>query len=121
ERTTLQEIMASGILLPLEDVNNIIMQIADALNYAHKQGIVHRDVKVANILILEGMRAKITDFGIARISTSDLTRSGQFIGTPNYMSPEQIEGKVQIDGRSDLFSLGVIFYLLLTGERPFSG
>src|SRR5205823_8125744 len=66
-------------------------------------------------------KAKITDFGIARISTSDLTRSGQFIGTPNYMSPEQIDGKIQIDGRSDLFSLGVIFYLLLTGERPFSG
>jgi len=121
EGTTLQEIIASGILLPMEDVNSIIMQMADGLHYAHKSGVIHRDIKSANILILEGMKVKITDFGIARLSTSDLTRTGQFIGTPNYMSPEQLEGKGQVDGRSDLFSLGVIFYLLLTGERPFSG
>lgn len=121
EGTTLQEIIADGILLPLEDVNSIIIQIADALNYAHKQGVVHRDVKSANIMLVEGMKPKITDFGIARMSTSDLTKSGQFMGTPNYMSPEQIDGKVPVDGRSDLFALGVIFYLLLTGERPFSG
>lgn len=121
EGTTLQEIVASGILLPLEDTCNIITQIADALNYAHQQGVVHRDVKVGNILILHGMKAKIMDFGIARMASSDLTRSGQFIGTPNYMSPEQVDGKHPVDGRSDLFSLGVIFYLLLTGERPFAG
>jgi serine/threonine protein kinase len=121
EGTTLQEIVASGMLLPLEDVNGIIIQLADALNYAHSQGVVHRDVKVGNILILQGMKSKIMDFGIARMDSSDLTRSGQFIGTPNYMSPEQVDGKTPVDGRSDLFSLGVIFYLLLTGERPFSG
>lgn len=121
EGTTLQEIVASGMLLPLEDVNNVIMQMADALHYAHSQGVVHRDVKVGNILILQGMKSKIMDFGIARMDSSDLTRSGQFIGTPNYMSPEQVDGKAPVDGRSDLFSLGVIFYLLLTGERPFSG
>lgn len=121
EGTTLQEIIVDGILLPLEDVNNIIIQIADALNYAHKQGVVHRDVKSANIILVEGMKPKITDFGIARMSSSDLTKSGQFMGTPNYMSPEQIDGKIPVDGRSDLFALGVIFYLLLTGERPFSG
>ena len=121
EGTTLQEIVNDGILLPVADVKAIIMQIADALNYAHKQGVVHRDVKSANIILVEGMKCKIMDFGIARISTSDLTKSGQFIGTPNYMSPEQIDGKAMVDGRSDLFALGVIFYLLLTGERPFSG
>lgn len=121
EGTTLQEIINDGILLPVQDTGNIIMQIADALHYAHKQGVVHRDVKSANIILVEGMKAKIMDFGIARLSTSDLTKSGQFIGTPNYMSPEQIDGKSIVDGRSDLFALGVIFYLLLTGERPFSG
>ncbi|HSP06091.1 MAG TPA: serine/threonine-protein kinase [Acidobacteriota bacterium] len=121
EGTTLQEIINDGILLPVNNVKEIIMQIADALQYAHKQGVVHRDVKSANIILVEGMKAKIMDFGIARISTSDLTKSGQFIGTPNYMSPEQIDGKAMVDGRSDLFALGVIFYLLLTGERPFSG
>jgi serine/threonine-protein kinase len=121
EGTTLQDIVNDGILLPVNDVKSIIMQIADALNYAHKQGVVHRDVKSANIILVEGMRCKIMDFGIARLSTSDLTKSGQFIGTPNYMSPEQIDGKAIVDGRSDLFALGVIFYLLLTGERPFSG
>lgn len=121
EGTTLQEIINDGILLPVHNVKEIIIQIADALQYAHRQGVVHRDVKSANIILVEGMKAKIMDFGIARLSTSDLTKSGQFIGTPNYMSPEQIDGKAMVDGRSDLFALGVIFYLLLTGERPFSG
>ena len=121
EGTTLQEVISSGNLLPLPDLNTIMVQIADALHYAHNQGVVHRDIKSANILIVEGLRPKITDFGIAKLPSSDLTRTGQFVGTPNYMSPEQIEGKAQIDGRSDLFSLGVIFYMLLTGERPFGG
>lgn len=121
EGTTLQEIIAGGILLPLEDVNSIITQVADALSYAHNQSVVHRDVKSANVILLSGMKAKIMDFGIARLPSSDLTKSGQFMGTPNYMSPEQVEGRGQVDGRSDLFSLGIIFYMLLTGERPFSG
>jgi serine/threonine protein kinase len=120
EGTTISEVMSSGVLLPLDDVNNMILQLADALNYAHSEGVVHRDIKAANILIMPGMKVKIMDFGIARLPSSDLTQSGQFIGTPNYMSPEQIEGKT-VDGRSDLFSLGVIFYMLLTGERPFTG
>jgi serine/threonine-protein kinase len=121
EGTTISEVAASGVLLPLEDINHMMIQLADALNYAHSEGIVHRDIKAANILILPGMKVKIMDFGIARLPSSDLTQSGQFIGTPNYMSPEQIEGKTQLDGRSDLFSLGVIFYMLLTNERPFPG
>ena len=121
EGTTISEVASSGILLPLEDINTMIVQLADALNYAHNEGVVHRDIKAANILVLPGMKVKIMDFGIARLPSSDLTQSGQFIGTPNYMSPEQIEGTTQVDGRSDLFSLGVIFYMLLTGERPFAG
>ena len=121
EGTTISEVAASGVLLPLHDINNMIIQLADALNYAHSEGVVHRDIKAANILILPGMKVKIMDFGIARLQSSDLTQSGQFIGTPNYMSPEQIDGRFQVDGRSDLFSLGVVFYMLLTGERPFGG
>jgi len=121
EGTTLQEIVSNGMLLPIEDTSNIIMQVADALSYAHHEGIVHRDIKTANVLILRGMKAKIMDFGIARMESSELTRSGQYVGTPNYMSPEQVSGNGKVDGRSDLFSLGVIFYLLLTGERPFTG
>jgi serine/threonine protein kinase len=121
EGTSLQEMLAQGMLLPLKDVNDIIIQIADALNYAHNQNVIHRDIKSGNIMLLTGLKSKIMDFGIARMSTSDLTKSGQFMGTPNYMSPEQIDGKTAVDGRSDLFSLGVIYYLLLTGERPFSG
>lgn len=121
EGTTIAEVAASGVLLPMEDVNTMILQLADALHYAHSEGVVHRDIKAANILVLPGMKVKIMDFGIARLPHSDLTQSGQFIGTPNYMSPEQIEGTTQVDGRSDLFSLGVIFYMLLTGERPFGG
>ena len=121
EGTTISEVTASGTILPLEDINTTILQLADALNYAHSEGVVHRDIKAANILVLPGMTVKIMDFGIARLPHSDLTQSGQFIGTPNYMSPEQIEGKTQVDGRSDLFSLGVIFYMLLTAERPFAG
>ena len=121
EGTTLQELTRSGNLLPVRDINNIISQLAEALHYAHQEGVVHRDVKPANILIVPEMKAKITDFGIARLPQSDLTQSGQFVGTPNYMSPEQLAGKSQLDGRADLFSLGVIFYMMLTGERPFSG
>lgn len=120
EGSSLQETTSSGIRLDLDDTRKIILQIADALDYAHRNGIVHRDIKSANILILDNLKVKIADFGIARVPSSDLTQEGQFVGTPNYMSPEQIQGK-PLDGRSDLFSLGVIFYMLLTGERPFFG
>jgi hypothetical protein len=95
-------------------------QIAEALNAAHERGIVHRDVKPANILIDQEGRARITDFGIARLAESDLTRVGAFLGSPAFSSPEQILAAA-VDGRSDLFSLGATLYLLLTGERPFRG
>ncbi len=99
---------------------SIIQQTATALDYAHKRGIVHRDIKPANIMIHEGNVAKITDFGVAKIQSNQMTQSGTILGTPNYMSPEQIQGHV-VDGAADQFSLAVIAYELLTGEKPFAG
>jgi len=110
----------AGGVLPLDSALDLVRQIALALNYAHDQGIVHRDIKPSNIIVTQDGRAKIADFGIAKLSLAEVTLSGNLLGTPAYMSPEQISGK-PIDGRSDLFSLGVIAYWLLTGEKPFQG
>ena len=107
-------------LLPLPEVTKIISSVAQALDYAHESGVVHRDIKPANVMILKNGEIKVTDFGIARVMTSSSTKTGAVIGTPSYMSPEQIVGH-HVDGRSDLFSLGVVFYELLTGEKPFQG
>ncbi len=107
-------------LLPVRRVLEIAAQIADALEYAHAHDVVHRDVKPANIMLLGSGAVKMTDFGIARILNSSHTQTGTLLGTPYYMSPEQVSGK-KVDGRSDLFSLGVVLYELLSGARPFQG
>ena len=106
---------------PVEWTVEVITQVADALDFAHRHDVVHRDIKPANIMYNEKTRnVKVTDFGIARITASSRTKTGVVMGTPSYMSPEQISGK-HVDGRSDLFSLGVTLYELLTGKQPFTG
>ncbi|HEY0269255.1 MAG TPA: serine/threonine-protein kinase [Methyloradius sp.] len=108
-------------LLPLLKVMDIVAKTAEALDYAHTQNVVHRDIKPANIMYeLETSSVKVTDFGIARITDSSKTKTGMVLGTPSYMSPEQLAGK-KVDGRSDLFSLGVMLYQMVTGQLPFKG
>ncbi len=106
-----------------QDTIAIGAQVAEALDYAHKHGIIHRDIKPSNIILQEDGRVKITDFGIAHIEDPEATRNtqmGQIMGTPCYMSPEQAQGQM-LDGRSDLFSLGVVLYEIVTGKKPFLG
>src|SRR5258708_33700545 len=114
--------LEQGRPLSFEQAADIIAQVAEGLDFAHAKGIVHRDVKPANIILLEGNRAKITDFGIAKITSgvANLTTTGQFLGTPNYMAPEQIKG-APVDGRTDIFSLGICLYECLTRRKPFGG
>jgi len=108
-------------LFPPEKVLSIVERVADALGYAHSMGVVHRDIKPANIMYEpESDTVKVTDFGIARITDSSRTKTGMVLGTPSYMSPEQLAGK-KIDGRSDLFSLGVMMFQMLAGKLPFEG
>jgi eukaryotic-like serine/threonine-protein kinase len=110
-----------GQLMPLPTVMGIVARVADALAYAHGNNVVHRDVKPANIMYeAESDQVKVTDFGIARITDSSRTKTGMVLGTPSYMSPEQLAGK-KIDGRSDLFSLGVMLFQLVCGKLPFEG
>ena len=107
-------------LLPPPEIVRIVSSVASALDYAHANGIVHRDIKPANIMILTNGEVKVADFGIARVMATSKTQTGVVLGTPSYMSPEQIAGK-KVDGRSDLFSLGVVLYELISGEKPFNG
>lgn len=121
EGGTLSERMQAG--LSLAEAVSVVVQIAGALDFAHSQGIVHRDLKPANIMFRDATTPVLTDFGIARQqdqSATRLTQTGMLVGTPNYMSPEQISGN-DIDGRSDLYSLGIMFYELLSGSTPFNG
>jgi serine/threonine-protein kinase len=113
--------LISGQPLPADRMFSILGQAAVALDYAHQKGIVHRDIKPANIMVTEDGLSKITDFGIAKISTNDqFTMTGAIVGTPHYMAPEQVQG-LAVDGRADQFSLAVITFEMLTGEKPFTG
>ncbi|MFF7631554.1 serine/threonine-protein kinase [Kitasatospora sp. NPDC008050] len=107
--------------MPVEQAVDLAAQVADALAYAHRKDIVHRDIKPANLMLVEGGRVKVCDFGIAGYirADSDLTRTGNLIGTPAYMAPEQCEGR-RVDGRADLYALGCVLFALLTGQPPFS-
>jgi serine/threonine protein kinase len=118
---TLDQVFSQEPALPSSKILNVLAQTAGALDYAHQKGIVHRDIKPANIMIAADGAAKITDFGIAKVTASDqLTMTGSIVGTPHYMSPEQVQG-LAVDGRSDQFSLAVIAYEALTGEKPYGG
>ena len=99
---------------------DILDQVCSALDFAGGQGIVHRDIKPANILLTSGGRVKVTDFGVARLALSTMTQAGTVLGSPSYMSPEQVRG-LSLDGRSDLFSAAVVFFEMITRERPFGG
>jgi hypothetical protein len=115
----LQEVLARDIRLPLGRAIAIAAQVADALDYAHRQGFVHRDVKPANILVEPGDRVTLTDFGIAKVvGETRLTRTGAIVGTPEYLSPEQARGD-PVDGRADLYALGIVVYEMLAGRPPF--
>lgn len=123
EGKPLDSIMKQGKVFAVPDVLHIAIQLAGALDYAHKYGVVHRDIKPSNIVFSDNGSIKITDFGIAHVESSETTQQtqmGEVLGTPQYMSPEQVLGQ-KVDGRSDLFSVGVILYQLLTSQRPFKG
>src|SRR5437660_8710406 len=117
--TTLHALLTEKRVLTAEEVIELSRQMCKGLDYAHSNGIIHRDIKPANIMFTADGTVKIMDFGIAKAG-GGMTNTGQVLGTPNYMSPEQVKGK-QLDGRSDLFSFGVILYEMITGQKPFTG
>ena len=117
----LRDILNDNRLLPIDQVLDITSQVALGLSYAHEHGIVHRDVKPSNVMVVRDGHVKITDFGIARMASAAVrTQTGMVLGSPKYMSPEQVMGKLT-DQRSDIFSLGVMLYEMLTGQAPFLG
>ena len=117
--TTLKAWTRPPTLLPVDTLLPTLATVADALDYAHQQGVVHRDIKPANIMLTNNQVVKVMDFGIATLASSSRTKSEMVMGTPTYMSPEQIAGK-KVDGRSDIYSLGVVMFELLTGHPPFA-
>ncbi|HYZ34693.1 MAG TPA: serine/threonine-protein kinase, partial [Crenalkalicoccus sp.] len=117
---TLKALLESGEKLSVPLVARLMGQILDALAYSHARGVVHRDVKPANIMLTGTWTVKVTDFGVARLENSSMTQAGTLIGTPAYMAPEQFRGD-PVDHRVDIWAAGVVLYQLLTGERPFEG
>jgi serine/threonine protein kinase len=120
EGVSLQQLLQQQRMPSADRIIALFEQVCSALDHAHSHGIVHRDVKPANIMVLANGVAKVTDFGVAKMLTAGMTQSGHALGSPSYMSPEQVKGE-ELDGRSDIFSLGVILYEVLTGQRPFDG
>ena len=120
EGETISSIVERGERFPPEKVIALVSQIASAVDYAHSKGVIHRDIKPSNLILYESERVKVTDFGIAKLVDAEMTQSGTLLGTPSYMSPEQAMGD-KLDGRSDIFSLGVCAFEMLSGEQPFPG
>jgi len=120
EGQTLENLIRKKVKFNYRIIAQMITQMCQALEYAHERGIVHRDIKPANVMVLSDYRVKVMDFGIARIDSNSMTKTGIAMGTPNYISPEQLKG-LPIDRRADLFSLGVVMYEMLLGRRPFKG
>lgn len=120
----LKDYFDAGERFDLKTIFRLMIELLDALEFAHEAGIVHRDIKPGNVMVDAGGHAKLTDFGVARVAESgtqaEATRVGAMVGTPSYMSPEQVQGQ-KVDGRSDIFSAGIIFYQFLTGQKPFEG
>jgi hypothetical protein len=120
EGETIASIVEKGTKFDPERVIGLVSQIAAAIDYAHSRGVIHRDIKPSNLILAEGDRVKVTDFGIAKLVDAEMTQSGALLGTPSYMSPEQAMGD-KLDGRSDIFSLGICGFEMLSGEQPFPG
>jgi eukaryotic-like serine/threonine-protein kinase len=120
EGETIASMLEKGMRFAPEKVIGLISQIASAVDYAHSRGVIHRDIKPSNLILYESDRVKVTDFGIAKLVDAEMTQSGTLLGTPSYMSPEQAMGD-KLDGRSDMFSLGVCAFEMLSGEQPFPG
>jgi serine/threonine-protein kinase len=120
EGHTLEQIISRQLEFNFRLAAKIVYQVCSALSYAHRHGIVHRDIKPANIMVMENFHVKVMDFGIARFESSSLTQTGIAMGTPNYISPEQLKGE-EVTLSSDIFSLGVVFYEMLAGKKPFIG
>ena len=120
EGQTIASLLESGHRFKPEKVISLVSQIAAAIDYAHTRGVIHRDIKPSNLILSDADRVKVTDFGIAKLADAEMTQSGTLLGTPSYMSPEQAMGD-KLDGRSDIFSLGVCAFEMLSGEQPFPG
>ncbi len=120
EGYTLEAVLKRNLQLNYRILASVVVQTCSALEYAHKMGIVHRDIKPANIMVMDGFKVKVMDFGIAHFESSSMTQTGVAMGTPNYISPEQLKGK-EVSPSSDIFSLGVVLYEMLTHRRPFTG
>jgi len=119
EGEDLKAIIKKRAFIPLKEKLRWVGHICDGLDYAHGHGVIHRDIKPGNVFITKDGKLKILDFGLARLASSEMTRSGMLLGSPYYMSPEQVKGSQDIDGRSDLFSVGVLLYELISYRRPF--